>query len=182
MNAFDNALAVLANNGHVFLEHSYGADAAAGTICTAIKALPPELSYDDYMKLRVAFMKGKPDHVADGTADKQWNRLFKSTGRTIPKATTAEAIQAAMNRKKKADELAAAPRADIEKKIKGLQTAGFKADDGVVKTYTKELERRDKEANKEADDVIKAERKTIIDAVKTADVRTLEAIKKLLKL
>ena len=182
MNTFETAIAVLETQGGDFLAHHVGADAAEGAICKAIKSLPADLSYDDYMKLRGAFMKGKPDHVADGTADKQWNRLFKSTGRTIPKATTAEAIQAAMNRKKKADELAAAPRADIEKKIKGLQTAGFKADDGVVKTYTKELERRDKEANKEADDVIKAERKTIIDAVKTADVRTLEAIKKLLKL
>ena len=182
MNAFDNALAVLANNGHVFLEHSYGADAAAGTICTAIKALPPELSYDDYMKLRVAFMKGKPDHVADGTADKQWNRLFKSTGRDIPKATTAAASAQAVAREKKSKELAAMSESDIDKKLKALKSAGFKDTENVVKTYTKELKRREDATNKDANDAIKAERKTIIDAVKTADVKTLEAIKKLLNL
>lgn len=182
MNTFETAIAVLETQGGDFLAHHVGADAAEGAICKAIKALPAELSYDDYMKLRGAFMKGKPDHVADGTADKQWNRLFKSTGRTIPKATTAAASAQALAREKKAKELAAMSEADIDKKLKALKSAGFKDNENVVKTYTKELARRDKETNKEADDAIKAERKAITEAIKTADVKTLEAIKKLLKL
>lgn len=174
-------LDVLSAKGKTYLAHSFGADAAAGEIVESLRGVK-EIARDAYMEMRAAFLSGKPAKMTDDAAQKQWERLYKASGHVIPKSQKADAIIKDAQREKEKAELKALDVPSIEKKVKALKDAGFDEKSAPVKKYTAELKRRDDEANAPILERVKAERKAIIEAIKAADVKTLDAVATLLKL
>lgn len=168
--------------GSTYLKHSFGADNAAGSIVEMLNAIPvADLDREAYLKLREAFLKGKPASMLDDTAKKQWERLFKASHHEIPKSKSADAAIKANARSKKKAAIEKLDDATIEKKVQALKSAGFTDSEAVVKDYVKELEKRQEAANKPAMDALKKARDTVAKAVKSADAKTLEQVAKLLK-
>jgi hypothetical protein len=178
---FENCLNSIKTNAATFLKHTLGADSAGGELVKAFMLLPTP-TLDEWNALRAAILAAKPKGMTDSAAQKQWERLAKDAKMTKPKSTGADAILKSQTREKEKAELQALPDADIEKRVKALQDAGFAEKSAPVKKLASELKRRKDEANAPIMEKVKRERDAIIKAIKAADVKTLEAVAKLLKL
>ena len=180
MNATE-LLPILRAKGKTYLAHSFGADAAAGDIVESLRGVK-EIDREAYQNMRSAFMSGKPAKMTDDAAQKQWERLYKASGHVIPKSQKADALIKQQQREAQQAELKALDVPSLEKKVKALKDAGFDDKSAPVKKYAAELKRRADEANAPVLEKVKAERKAIIEAIKIADLKTLDAVAALLKI
>ena len=178
---FENCLNSIKTNAATFLKHTLGADSAGGELVKAFMLLPTP-TLDEWNQLRAAIIAAKPKGMTDSAAQKQWERLAKDAKMEKPKSTNADALVKSQAREKEKAALQAMPDADIEKRIKALKDADYTDASAPVKKLASELKRRMEEAHAPVLAMVKKEREAIIKAIKAADVKTLEAVAKLLKL
>lgn len=163
------------NPARAYLEGAHG----AGMAELELKALLEKWNYDydQWEKVRTAFIGQKPVDMTSDAANQAWSRLVKRLGLKKPTSKSADAITKAANREKAAKALADVDDATLAKRIQLLE------DNGLSATKLKsEQKRRQAEKDapvKEAKDKALAEIKA---ALPKADLKTLEKIHKLLKL
>ena len=163
------------NPARAYLEGAHG----AGLAEIELKSLLEKwvYDYDQWELVRKAFVGQKPVDMTTEAANQAWSRLVKRLHLKKPTSKSADAIVRAANRDKAAKALADVDDATLAKRIQLLE------DNGLSATKLKsEVKRRQAEKDapvKEAKDNALSE---IRAALPKADMKTLEKIRKLLKL
>lgn len=136
------------------------------------------LTFKQYNEVRDKFHELNSDR-SESARNTAWKRLVDDCKFTIPQSDEPKAVEQRTKRQNERDELAALELPELEK----LYQANKAADNvkGMTK-YRGELDRRAKKVLEVENNELKDERKEIKQAVDKADKKTLDAIKKLLKL
>lgn len=163
------------NPARAYLEGAHG----AGMAELELKALLEnwKYNYDQWEKVRTAFIGQKPVDMTSDTANQAWSRLVKRLGLKKPVSKSADAIVRAANREKAAQALASVDDATLAKRIQLLEDNGLSAT--KLKTEVKRRQEIKDAPIKEAKNKALAEIKA---ALPKADLETLEKIHKLLEL
>ena len=163
------------NPARAYLEGAHG----AGLAEIELKSLLEKwvYDYDQWELVRKAFVGQKPVDMTSDAANQAWSRLVKRLHLKKPTSKSADAIVKAANREKQIEKMKVFDDATLAKKIQLLTDNGLDA-----KTFKAEQKRRQAEKDapvKEAKDKALSE---IRAALPKADMKTLEKIRKLLKL